>query len=218
MTIKKILTGMALLLMGMTIQAGAYQKTESGVRANVRSIDVELQFYSPSIMRVLKYPAGKTPVKKSYSVIKEAEKVHFSVTGSGPDIILESDSMKVTLDTQTGKVTFNDRRGRSLLAEKDLGTQFTPVEYGDNRTYMVRQAFLLDKDEAIYGLGQHQKGKMNQRNQMVSLHQKNTEIAIPIFQSTKGYGVFWDNYSPTTFTDNEMETAFDSQAGRCADY
>ncbi len=218
MTIKKILTGMALLLMGMTIQAGAYQKTESGVRANVRSIDVELQFYSPSIMRVLKYPAGKTPVKKSYSVIKEAEKVPFSVTGSGPDIILESDSMKVTLDTQTGKVTFNDRRGRSLLAEKDLGTQFTPVEYGDNRTYMVRQAFLLDKDEAIYGLGQHQKGKMNQRNQMVSLHQKNTEIAIPIFQSTKGYGVFWDNYSPTTFTDNEMETAFDSQAGRCADY
>lgn len=215
---RKILTGMACLLMGITIQAGAYQKTESGVRANVRSIDVELQFYSPSIMRVLKYPAGKTPVKKSYSVIKEAGKVPFSVTGSGRDIILESDSMKVTLDAQTGKVTFNDRHGRSLLAEKDLGTQFTPVEYGDNPTFMVRQAFLLDKDEAIYGLGQHQKGKMNQRNQMVSLHQKNTEIAIPIIQSTKGYGVFWDNYSPTTFTDNEMETAFDSQAGRCADY
>lgn len=135
MTIRKILTGMACLLIGMTVQAGAYQKTESGVRANVRSIDVELQFYSPSIMRVLKYPAGKTPVKKSYSVIKEAEKVPFSVSGSGADIILESDSMKVTLDTQTGKVTFNDRHGRSLLTEKDLGTQFTPVEYGDNRPF-----------------------------------------------------------------------------------
>ena len=32
-------------------------------------------------------------------------------------------------------------------------------------SYNVRQAFLLDKDEVIYGLGQQQTGKVNQRNQ-----------------------------------------------------
>ena len=77
---------------------------------------------------------------------------------------------------------------------------------------------MLDRDEAIYGLGQLQQGKMNQRNQMVHLRNVNSTICIPYIQSIKGYSVFWDNYSPTTFTDNPMETAFDSQAGDCADY
>ena len=40
----------------------------------------------------------------------------------------------------------------------------------------------------------------------------------PFFQSTKGYGVFWDNYSPTLFTDNEVETSFRSEVGDCVDY
>lgn len=41
---------------------------------------------------------------------------------------------------------------------------------------------------------------------------------IPIIQSTKGYGLFWDNYSPTTFTDNPQEMAFESEVGECIDY
>lgn len=70
----------------------------------------------------------------------------------------------------------------------------------------------------FYGLGQHQAGKMNQRNQALLLRQENTEIAIPFFQSTKGYGLFWDNTAYTLFTDNDTETAFESRAGECVDY
>ena len=29
---------------------------------------------------------------------------------------------------------------------------------------------------------------------------------------------FWDNYSPTLFTDNEVETSFRSEVGDCVDY
>lgn len=57
--------------------------------------------------------------------------------------------------------------------------------------------FILDKEEAIYGLGQLQNGKMIQRNMTKNLIQGNVEDVSPFFQSTKGYGVFWDNYSPT---------------------
>lgn len=205
------------LIAGMTY-GQEYQKTDNGFKADVCDIQVEIQLYSPSTVRVLKYPKGKTVDKKSYSVVATPKPLPFSVQEEQGNILLKSDSLSVKLNLQTGKVSYTDLRGKQLLAEKDWGIQFTPVEYDGEKTYLVRQAFRLDKEEAIYGLGQHQKGKMNQRNQLVQLRQINTDIAIPYMQSIKGYALFWDNTSPTSFTDNPMETAFDSQAGECADY
>jgi len=59
---------------------------------------------------------------------------------------------------------------------------------------------------------------MNQRFQKIYLRQDNMQICIPFFQSIKGYGVYWDNYSPTTFLDNLQETSLESEVGDCADY
>jgi alpha-D-xyloside xylohydrolase len=36
--------------------------------------------------------------------------------------------------------------------------------------------------------------------------------------SSKGYGLFWDNYSPTLFEDNPQGTGFRSETGDCIDY
>lgn len=198
----------------------SYEQTANGIKATAGGQQLEMQFYSPSIARVFKYPMGERPEKKSYAVVKTPEQ-GLTVTVKPMRhnlLIVQSDSLSVVVNTRTGRIKFADARGKILLAEKDWGTQFTPVEYGDNKTMQVRQAFRLDEDEAIYGLGQHQAGKMNQRNQTLTLRQVNTDIAIPYIHSTKGYGLLWDNSSPTTFTDNPAETAFDSQAGRCADY
>lgn len=195
-----------------------YQKTANGIKSETCDMRVELRFYSPTQVRVLKYPKTETVDKLSFSVVKSPEKTPFTVAEEDKTITLKSESLAVSLDVETGKVSFKDIQGRPLLAEKDYGTHFTPVKYEENETYAVWQAFLLDKDEALYGLGQHQQGKMNQRNQRIVLRQKNKEIAIPYIQSTKGYGLFWDNCSATTFTDNPMETSFDSEAGDCADY
>ena len=83
---------------------------------------------------------------------------------------------------------------------------------------LFTQAYTLDKDEAIYGLGQQQRGKMSQRNVTLNMVQGNTDDYIPFFQSVKGYGLFWDNYSPTQFTDNAQGTSFKSDVGDCIDY
>ena len=96
--------------------------------------------------------------------------------------------------------------------------QFIDFDDAGTKTYQVYQPFVLDKEEAIYGLGQLQNGKMIQRNMTKNLLQGNVEDVSPFFQSTKGYGVFWDNYSPTLFTDNEVETSFRSEVGDCVDY
>jgi alpha-D-xyloside xylohydrolase len=48
--------------------------------------------------------------------------------------------------------------------------------------------------------------------------QGNTDDYIPFFVSAKGYGLFWDNYSPTLFEDNEESTSFKSDVGDGIDY
>jgi len=48
--------------------------------------------------------------------------------------------------------------------------------------------------------------------------QGNTDDYIPFFVSVKGYGLFWDNYSPTVFEDNPESTSFKSDVGDCIDY
>lgn len=48
--------------------------------------------------------------------------------------------------------------------------------------------------------------------------QNNTWDFVTFFQSVKGYGLFWDNYSPTNFKDVPGETSFRSDVGDCIDY
>lgn len=216
----KHIVGVCILLLSLTkpIDAQNYQKTGMGIKTNVCAMDIEIQFYSPKVVRVVKSPEGTSFEKSSFSVIKSPEKVDYNIREEGNTIILSSDEVSTTLDLRTGKITYHDLNGEKLLTEKDYGAQFTPITYDSFNSFLVRQAFMLDKDEAIYGLGQQQTGKMNQRNQALELRQVNSKICIPYIHSVKGYGLFWDNYSPTTFTDNPQEMAFDSQAGDCMDY
>ncbi|WP_308762576.1 TIM-barrel domain-containing protein [uncultured Bacteroides sp.] len=201
------------------VNAQKLQKTDSGIIAETCGMVIEIDFYTPSIVRVMKYPVRTIPKKESLVVIKEKEKISWQLDSlSENELFLISNEVKVGYNRLTGKVSFFSINDLSLLNEKDYGTQFTKRHDGKECAYEVRQAFMLEPNEAIYGLGQHQKGLMNQRNQKLYLRQQNTEICIPFFQSIKGYGVYWDNYSPTTFIDNPQELSFNSEVGACSDY
>lgn len=201
-----------------SVIAQSFEKTLWGVKANIQSMNVEIQFYSPKTVRVIKYPENIALTKQSLSIIKELEIVNFQMQKDGDVVCLVSDNLAITLNLQTGKVAFADYAGKLLFTEKDYGTQFTAVRDVDCDFYQVRQAFMLDKDEVIYGLGQQQEGRMNQRNQKLLLRNENMKICIPLIHSVKGYAVFWDNYSPTVFIDNPQEMSFDSEIGDCSDY
>lgn len=91
----------------------------------------------------------------------------------------------VTLDVVTGKVTYTDLKGETLLKEKVEGTNFIPRKDVNRDAFTVSQAFSLEPEEAIYGLGQRQSGAMNHRNQQIHLSNGNTNICIPYFTSEK---------------------------------
>ena len=197
-------------------QAQLYSKTELGIACEINASDIEIQFYNASIVRILKSPQGKHFEKKSLSVIKTPQQTEADVNQVGYDLILKSKSIVVTLNLQNGKITFSTPEGKMLLKEKSA--DFTDFIDAGNKTYSVYQSFVLDKDEAIYGLGQQQQGKMVQRDLKLRMIQGNTDDYIPFFQSVKGYGLFWDNYSPTDFEDSPEITSFKSDVGDCIDY
>jgi len=142
-------------------------------------------------------------------VVERPGKTEFALTADGDKVTLESKELQVRLDLKTGNLQYYTVDNRLLLGEKGaIGKS----------TFSVSQGFVLGDDEAVYGLGQHQQGIMNYRNKTVVLRQKNMDIAIPFFQTSGGYGVFWDNYSTTTFRDTTGSTTFESEIGDGIDY
>ena len=217
--LKKTTLLLLMLFVGVTwSNAQTIQKTKQGVKSTAQGMDISIEFFNDNIVRVLKSPKGNQFVKESLSVIKSPEVTTINTTQNGDVFTLQSNSVKVELNSKTGKVSFFNLTGKALFTEKDYGTQFTPFNDAGNATYSVRQAFLLDEDEAIYGLGQQQVDYLNQRNHKHFMRQRALLASVPIIQSSKGYGLFWDNYSPTTYTDNPQELSFDSEVGECLDY
>ncbi len=200
------------------IQAQTYQKTDLGMKSTINSIDLKIQFYNSSTVRILKSPAGKTFYKKSLSVIAVPQKTDFDINQAGDKLSLKSNRLEVNLNLKNGKISFSTPEGNLLLSEKNSGTAFSEFNDAGIKTFTVSQSFILDKDEAIYGLGQQQQGKMVQSDLKLHMVQGNTDDYIPFFLSVKGYGLFWDNYSPTIFEDNPQNTSFTSEVGDCIDY
>lgn len=218
---RKSLLILALCSLPIFVWSQKYQETENGIKTSIneKKIDVEVQWFTPNSLRILKTPLGKTVEKKSLSVIAKPNKSGVKIaTSDNSRIVMKSPVLTVTLNTENGIITYAKTDCTVLLKENENSKPFTPMKDADRDTYTVYQGFITDKEEGLYGLGQLQNGQMMQRNMSKVLIQGNVEDVSPIFQSTKGYGVFWDNYSATTYTDNENETSFSSEVGDCIDY
>ncbi|MBS1661084.1 MAG: DUF5110 domain-containing protein [Bacteroidetes bacterium] len=207
------------LAAGLGCAGQEYRRTDNGVRATVNGVSVEIRFYDSCIVRVIKCPEGGSPREKSLSVVEAPGLVSLRVRKSGSSLSVSSEKVTAVLALDKGTVTLYRNGGKErLLGEKEGGTVLKAVDDAGAVAYSAGQSFQLDSGEAIYGLGQQQRGKMIQRNLKLFMVQGNTDDYVPFFQSVKGYGVFWDNYSPTTFEDDSGGTSFRSQVAEGVDY
>ena len=157
---------------------------------------VKVEFMTPSIVHIVKGEATSSLV-----VIAKPEQVDVKQKGN----TWSSSVLTVKQDAQ-GNLIFLTAKGKVLLREKSCDV----IE--------ARQTFTLDKDEAIYGLGTIQNGKMNRRGETKRMEQSNLEDFQNVLQSIKGWGLYWENYSPTLFEDNANGMTFDSEVGKGVDY
>ena len=195
-----------------------YEKTKLGIKLSLENANLEIQFYTSSMVRVIKTPKNSSFEKKSLSVVLEPKKTSFKIEEKKNELLLRSEKLEIAINTETGNIRYNSPDHSLLLKEKTGDPLFTPFKDVDQDTYTVSQSFNLDPKETIYGLGILQNGKMSQRNLEVKMIQANREDYIPFFQSVKGYGLFWDNYSPTRFSDDTSATSFTSEVGDGIDY
>ena len=172
--------------------------------ATGRAQDVKIEFLTPTIVHVVKGKATKTLV-----VTAKPEEVALTRRGDA----VSSTELTVRQDVKTGCLTFLTAKGKVLLREN--GWSLIRKNIDD---WEVKQSFLLDKDEAIYGLGTIQNGKMNRRGEHKRMEQSNLEDFQNVLQSIKGWGIYWENYSPTQFDDDADGMSFTSEAGQGVDY
>ncbi len=163
---------------------------------------VKLQVVSDRIIRVIASPAEELPPVKSLITVYGPAVKNWTLMEKADRVILKTPALTATVLLSTGAVSFADKTGKLLLAERQhSGRSFSPAVFEGQQSYGITQVFETTADDAYYGLGQHQAGQYNYKGQQVFLFQNNTEVAIPFLVSRKNYGILWDNYSLTKVGD-----------------
>jgi alpha-D-xyloside xylohydrolase len=191
---------------------------KNGVQFEVGNLNQKVQFYSPEMVRVVKWVKGATPDSTSLVVVLKAiPELTIRVKENAKTISLYSDKLHVLISKSDGHIEYSDRKEIPFLKESGK-SEIQPEQLKNEKTYNIKQAFKLTDDEGIYGLGQHQDGYFNYRGHSVKLVQTNTNAVSPFLISTKNYGILWDNYSKTIFEDNAQGTSIWSDVASAVDY
>jgi alpha-D-xyloside xylohydrolase len=111
--------------------------------------------------------------------------------------------------------------GSELLAE--VRPHFTgppPRRYGPatGGLHRFETVFAAHDGERLYGLGQHQHGRLDQKGAVIDLVQRNTEVSVPFLLSSRGYGFLWNHPGIGRAELGTTATRWVSEATRQWDY
>ncbi|MCF0203189.1 MAG: DUF5110 domain-containing protein [Bacteroidaceae bacterium] len=164
---------------------------------------VKIEWFTPTIVHIVKTK------KADYQSPTDVIAIKPTTATSG--------KIKVKVD-DNDMISFYSPKGELLTSEVTSAYHSFSVNNGNVSIATATASWTLEKDEDIYGLGILQNGKMSQRGIDRDLCPGNTEDGIPFFQSVKGYGIYWNNYSTTHVSDKDNVIAFTAEAAEAIDY
>ena len=149
-------------------------------------------------VRVSSFSEGSLRVTRGRPVAPELvfdadRKAKIEVERGADATRVRSGDLVAVVSHATGLVRFEDARGRAVLSERRVGEKGV--------------AFDSPSDERLCGLGQFQDGQLDVRNLPRRLTQVNTQISAPFLVSTRGWGLYWHNYSKIEFNECSDEIA-----------
>jgi alpha-D-xyloside xylohydrolase len=162
---------------------------------------LKLEAYTDSTIRVAFSTDRNFFRHSSFSVISKPQNLPLSYSYGAHTIDLSTRRVTASVDLGADRVTFLDHAGHVILSEDPNGRTIEPALVQGQNTYHVRQEWLPNIDESLYGLGQQQLGLIDIKGYDLDLWQHNGTVAIPLLVSSRGYGIFWDNPSYTRFGD-----------------
>jgi len=183
------------------------EKSDNVVTIYQDSVTIKIEVIDESIIHVQKSLVGNE-IKEipDYVTVLEPQNVSWKLKENANQVTISTNSLNVFVNTD-GTIEYTSKEGKKLVNETN---ELTYIKSDNTEGNTVSQAFVAG-DEALYGLGQYQSGIMNWKNVPIRLQQYNQEIAIPFLVSTKGYGIYWHNYSLTDFNQPQNEIQFDSK-------
>jgi alpha-D-xyloside xylohydrolase len=156
---------------------------------------LELEAWGPNGIRVRGIQAGGIKQDCVSALIGKGEQqavIEIDQVGAS----IQNGQLKAKV-SNIGEVSFeNVSTGKVLLREQPIHPLSIPARAYkalQGNLYHLDCCFEAYDDEKIYGLGQHQHGRLNQKGCVIELIQRNTEVTIPFLVSSQGYGFLWNN-------------------------
>ena len=204
----------ALLSWGKT-----WETTPYGAKATINDTNIEIQFFTPETARVVKVPAasGKMPAESLSITASPDANLNVTVKELGKNTVISTSGLNIKADNVTGLLTFTTPSGK-LLTKEVSKPVMTVAEFPEANGFTVSQTYSVTPKEHLYGLGSLAELNLSRRNFSKKLMPGNIDDGFPVVQSSKGYGIVWDNYSPTLFEDNNKGMTFTSEVGDGVDY
>jgi len=186
----------------------SFERRDNAVVLTMQTGVLRLQPCTDSIIHIQYSPGNAIPDVRNFVVTKANwPPVDWDLQTHGNSLTLTTARMIVAVNREEGTLTFRDKSGHELLS--DGPRQMTPAKVNGEDTWHAEDVFkIYGSEEAFYGLGQHQAGVWNFRGESVELSQENANIAVPMWLSSKGYGVFWNNQSASRFNNRFVHYLF----------
>ncbi len=177
-------------------------QSPSGLTAHNDREQLEITVCSDSLIHVTARPLVAPPPAELQPWMLPASTVcpggSFQFSQADGAATLTTRRLTVSLAEDDGNLTVKSAQGEMLIHERPNQPR-TYLPSTAAGLYHVEDRFSPDATEALYGLGQHQSGLFNYRGSVVELGQNNTDIAIPLFVSSKGYAILWNTASFSYF-------------------
>ena len=136
-------------------------------------------------------------------------------TGATPKFEVQEDEqtirvsvakMQAVVDRATGTVSFRDEADHVFLAEEAGARSLLPKTVQGQPTFAVGQGFRVRARREALRPRPVSRRPLGLARHPARIASVNTQIALPVLISSKGYGLLWDNASPTDFNpaDNEI--------------
>lgn len=199
-------------------------QAKDGLTAKIGDESLHVSVCKDSVIHVVASPKQLDSIKQDQPWMLDPKQscpgAQFQFSQTGDMATLTTATLKVEFSLIRGNLRYSSVGGEKLLQERDaVPRTYEPDRVNGEDTYHVTDRFRPDATEGLYGLGQHQSGMFNYRGSTVELGQNNTDVAIPLLVSSRGYALLW-NTASFTYADNRfpLEFSFSSLAGDAVDY
>jgi|GEM_PF-319387 len=192
-----------------------WKKESDALRISTNGQILRLTPYLKKVLRIQFGNQEGLDSVKNFAVSIEPEKAAFEVTENAVALLLKTKEYMVEISKADSRMRLFSPTGEVLLTEKNPIVREVSKENGRRAPASV---FQLSEKESLYGLGQYRDGVLDLRGKRRELAHINTQVALPLLFSTRGWGIFWDNPTRTLFQDSKEGMEFSSDFGESLSY